>query len=265
MKLFLLSQGPFILKQTWISLTLVFMMYETKLMYTNQEIIKIDTISDWWGEKSTQTVRYIKRVLLRGQFLHGGLSAPPHKASLTLVMTIDRYLYPGAPSPPVSPWGSCSGADWDSNLCYTVSKFPFKCPWSGNTTEGRDPVSQSKHRCFFKFSALSLKAMRILHKHTQNQHLFQHTKIFSPLPRCSGKTYFILWILILFWHLLLTNLTLLHSQGRKNRSGWWVPVFTNGRNSAPASTWPYCVTQWTAKAAMVQFSAVALLLTLIEF
>lgn len=73
MKLFLLSQRPFILKQTWVSLTLALMMYETKLMYTNQEIIKIDIVSNWWGEKSKQTVRYkegftVRPVPPRGPF-----------------------------------------------------------------------------------------------------------------------------------------------------------------------------------------------------
>ena len=51
MERILLPQGPLILKQTWISLTLAFKLCETKSARTNQEITKIDPISMNGGEK----------------------------------------------------------------------------------------------------------------------------------------------------------------------------------------------------------------------
>lgn len=58
------------------------MSYETKSIYTNQEITKIDPISMNGGEKLANCLLQ-RGFYCRGQFLHAGLAALPHKASLS--------------------------------------------------------------------------------------------------------------------------------------------------------------------------------------
>lgn len=150
-----------------------------------------------------------------GQLLHTGLASPASQ-SFSHSGKDDQYLYPGAPHPPVSLWGNRSQAGWDSNLCYAVSKFPIKCPWTGQRQRGRAQVSQRKH--WMHFQVFSLKALRTLHKHTQSQHLFQHKTILPHLKGLQVKQMFILWIPILFWSLLLTP-TLLQPRVRSTDLG----------------------------------------------
>ena len=114
LELFLLSQRPFILKQTWISFTLASLLYETKpINYKPEDNQNWPCVRKWWGEKSKEIVLHKEGVT--AEACSPALRLQPGLTKLLSLGNDDRYRYPGAPSAAVSPGRGLSHARWHSN------------------------------------------------------------------------------------------------------------------------------------------------------
>lgn len=180
MEWFLLSQGPFILRQTWISLTLAFILYETKSIYTNQETTKIDPIARNGGETIANLLFPTKRVLLQRPFPWADLVALTHKASLSLDILISIHRstkFYGAP------WGSplCTGTP----LYATAFQYFHSCVFELVISPGAELKYLKVGIKPFSSLLLYPKKREFLHNnHIHN--IYFHTQKYPPLPSKSS-------------------------------------------------------------------------------
>lgn len=142
-------QGPLILKQTWISLTLASKLCETKSARTNQEITKIDPISMNGGEKIANCLLQ-RGFYCRGRFLRAGLQPCLTKLHADIYKPEHQVLH--------SPLGEALTR----------------------------PLAYATSLKYFHSSALELATPHWA-EHTPNQQLLQHTKISSPPPNLPGN------------------------------------------------------------------------------